>query len=72
MKVGEMNGFEFHVPTSGGKAGKGRHTTSTIQIRRGNQIVKQIRFTLSSPESRTAAVLKAKEYVNEASKETPA
>lgn len=62
MKLGELNGCEFHIPTSGGKAGKGFQVSSTIQVRRGNQILKQFRFIVADPASRTAAATKAKTF----------
>jgi hypothetical protein len=65
MKLGELNGYEFHVPTSGGKAGKGCNRTSTIQLRMGNRIIKQFRFTLDDPASRTKAIRKAKAFAME-------
>ena len=62
MKFGELNGFEFHLPTSGGKAGKGCNATSTIQLRKGCILVKQFRFRVDDPASRKAAMGKAKAY----------
>lgn len=64
MKLGEMNGYEFHLPTSGGKAGTGFQKTSTIQIRKGGIIIKQIRFVIGDPAKRREAVAKAKDFVN--------
>jgi len=57
MKLLDYKGIEFHLPTSGGKAGKGCAATGTIQARHGNRIVKQFRFKMG--ESR-AAIHKAK------------
>jgi hypothetical protein len=63
MKIGELNGFEFFLPTSGGKAGKGCNRTSTIQIRKhGTFILKQFRFIVSDAGSRAKAMAKAKRY----------
>ena len=64
MLIAEMNGYECHLPTSGGKAGKGHQKTSTIQVRKDNRIVKQFRFTIDDNESRKAAVAKAKEFAS--------
>lgn len=61
MKIGELNGWSFHVPTSGGKAGKGRNRTSTIQIFK-NDTLKQFRFVVANPESRKSAMRKAKSF----------
>lgn len=69
MKIGELNGFEFHVPTSGGKAGKGCNHTGTIQVVRtshhGSQIVKQFRFVVQDQASRLGAIVKARQYAKE-------
>lgn len=65
MKVGELNGNEFHIPTSGGKAGKGKAITGSIQVRRGNRIVKQFRFRWMEKASRSAAIAKAKSFAQE-------
>lgn len=62
MKVDELNGHEFHLPTSGGKAGKGRNRTSTIQVRRGGVIVKQYRFPMDNEEKRKKAIQRAKDF----------
>lgn len=66
MKVGELNGYEIHVPTSGGKAGKGRAKTSTIQVRKDCMIVKVFRFTIDNASSRIAAMLSAKSFIKKA------
>lgn len=58
-----QNGYELHVPTSGGKAGKGLNRTSALQVRLGNQIVHQVRFRTASPEARAEAVQKARDWV---------
>ena len=58
--LGKLNGYEFFLPQSGGKAGFGHNRTSTIQVRRDNCVVKQIRFTVDSKESRSKAVVAAK------------
>lgn len=62
MKIHDIGPFEIHLPTSGGKAGTGHNKTSTLQIRRDSRIVKQIRFVVDDPESRSLAVRKAKEF----------
>jgi hypothetical protein len=62
MKLGELNGYEFHFPTSGGKAGNGHNVTGTIQVRRDNRIVKQFRFKVADFEDRQRAVKKAKDF----------
>lgn len=53
---------------SGGKAGRGRNKTSTVQVFYGNLLVKQYRFLMSSPESLIHATEKAKAYVELARK----
>lgn len=64
MKVGELNGFTFHVPTSGGKAGFGFNVTSTIQVHKGGCIVKQFRFKVDDDQSKSTAIAKAKAFVS--------
>lgn len=65
MIIGNLHGFEFHVPTSGGKAGRGRQKTSTIQVRRDGLIIKQFRFSVADQQTRLKAIVKAKKYVEE-------
>jgi hypothetical protein len=43
MLIAKYQGFELHQPTSGGKAGTDRNVTTSVQVRRDNMIVKQIR-----------------------------
>ena len=71
MKIGELNGCEFHVPTSGGKAGRGCNRTSTIQVRRGRSILKQFRFAVSDSDSRIKAIRKARAFAVELVPEIP-
>jgi len=59
MKIGQINGWSIHIPTSGGKAGKGLNRTGTIQLR-GYDTMKQFRFVVADPESRKKAMAKAK------------
>lgn len=63
MKIGDFGGFEIHVPTSGGKAGKYHAITSNIQIRCDNRILKQFRFIIADSESRKSAMRKTKEWI---------
>ena len=62
MKREHFYGYEIHLPTSGGKAGKHRERTSTIQVRRAGFIVKQFRYTVADADSRVKAMRKAREY----------
>jgi hypothetical protein len=53
----------------GGKAGKGHNRTSTIQVREPLQgdnflLLKQIRYTTVSKESKEGAILTAKQYID--------
>jgi hypothetical protein len=66
VKMSGTNGFELFMPTSGGKAGKGRAKTSSLQVRRGGVIVKQFRFTCDDEASRRAAVAKAVAFMHNA------
>jgi hypothetical protein len=63
MLVTTIGKFEVHLPTSGGKAGKGRQVTSSLQVRRGGAIVAQFRFRVSDPDSRKGAVAKARAFI---------
>jgi hypothetical protein len=65
MKLTEYKGFEVHIPTSGGKAGKGCNKTSTIQLRRKSSIAKQFSFVVADSASRTEAVAKARKWADE-------
>jgi hypothetical protein len=69
MRIAEINGFEIHVPTSGGKAGKGNAKTSTIQIRKDNVIVKQFRFVVADIGSKNRAIGAAKKFIGENNEE---
>lgn len=69
MTIGELNGFTFIVPESGGKAGKGKAVTGTIQVRRRAVIEAQFRFRWISPESRKLAMRKAKAFALASGKE---
>lgn len=65
MKIGEYRGYEFHLPTSGGKAGKGHAKTSNIQVRKDSCILRQFRFRVDDPADRKRAADAAKKYVLE-------
>jgi hypothetical protein len=62
MKIATVCGYELHKPTSGGKAGKGRNKTSTIQVRSGTQILAQFRFSTASIFSQREALAKARQW----------
>lgn len=71
MKLVNLEGgYSIHLPTTGGKAGKGHNKTSTLQLRRDNGdtfiIVGQARFEVADPESRRKALSKLREKYNEA------
>lgn len=68
MKVADCGPYEIHLPTSGGKAGKGRALTCSLQVRRGGVVIKQFRFSVDDPQSRTAATQKAKDFMREHAK----
>lgn len=65
MELGQLNGFTFVIPTSGGKAGTGHQKTSTIQVRKGPFIIKQFRFVMGDQASQSAAIQKAKAFAAE-------
>jgi hypothetical protein len=64
MKVLDHKGFEIHVPTSGGKAGKGCNLTTSIQIRRSSAIVKQFR-SKADRDNMIKAIGKAKAWIDD-------
>lgn len=74
MKLADYKGYQIHIPTSGGKAGKGCNVTSTIQVfgpsHNGSRwMEKAFRFTVASAESRQAAMHKARLFID--AKPTP-
>ncbi len=65
MIITSIGEYQIYLPTSGGKAGKNKQKTSSIQIRKGGLILKQYRFDVNSDESRRSAVAKAKKFIAE-------
>lgn len=66
--------FIVHAASkSGGKAGKGRNKTSTVQVRCDSCVVKQFRYVVGDPASTKAAYDKAGKYAErmEAAIENP-
>lgn len=63
IHIGTLGEFSVYMPTSGGKAGTGHNRTSTIQVRRDNMVVKQIRFNMA--DGALEAVRKAKAWILE-------
>lgn len=61
--IGELNGMQLVMPTSGGKAGKGRAKTISLQVRKDGMIVRAFRFNVADLNSRSRAVAKAKEFM---------
>ena len=59
MLITKYKDFELHRPTSGGKAGKDRNITSTIQVRRNGVIVKEVRYHCLKDEGYSLAIEKA-------------
>lgn len=66
MKIYDYRGHELHLPTSGGKAGKGCNRTTSLQVRAegGNSILKQFRFDLTKPGARSAACFRARQWID--------
>jgi hypothetical protein len=52
--------------STGGKAGKGRNKTSTVQVLKDDMLVKAVRFKVDSAESWTKARTKAKAWIDAA------
>lgn len=65
MKIANLQHYEIHLPTSGGKAGRGYAKTSTLQVRFDSCIVKQFRFVIGDARSRKLATKKVKQWVRE-------
>lgn len=53
--------------STGGKAGKGKNKTSTIQVVKNNQVLKQFKYSLFKQHKLFSAIGKAKYYVIEQS-----
>lgn len=58
-----INGYQFYVPTTGGKAGKGRNKTGTVQVRKDGFIKKQFRFKTNDRASSAKAFKKARDWM---------
>lgn len=63
MKIETLNGYELHLPTSGGRAGHGHNQTTSLQVRKDGMIVKQFRFDIHTPGAAKAAAAKAKQFI---------
>ena len=46
--LGNLGPYSFYLPQSGGKAGKGRNKTSSIQVFKDGWIRKHFRFTVAN------------------------
>lgn len=57
-----LNGYIIRLPTSGGKAGKGRNRTSTVQVRKDGFLKAQFRFLVNDATSYRAAMQKAEDF----------
>lgn len=62
MKIQDIGDYSIHEPTSGGKAGKGRNKTASIQVRKDGFVVKNIRYILGG-EARPDAIHQAKSWI---------
>lgn len=60
--------YEFVIPRSGGKAGRGHNVTGSVQVRQDSMIVRQFRFKVRDQGSLDKAMEKARTYVREATK----
>lgn len=65
MKITDYKGYEIRQPTSGGKAGKWRNVTSTVQVVHGQRLLKQIRFAVPKLGAFHAALAKAREWCDQ-------
>lgn len=57
-----LNGYKIRLPTSGGKAGKGRNRTSTVQVLKDGCLKAQFRFLVDDINSYHLAMQKAKDF----------
>ncbi len=64
MKIAEYKEFEIDVPTSGGKAGKGRNTTTTVRVfhKDGSLLLYQTRCKVGDELSRRRALHRARVF----------
>lgn len=67
MCVGDYRGHKLCVPTSGGKAGKRKNLTSSLQVRVGTTIIKQFRFNTAG--SWLDVKFKATQFIDERCRE---
>lgn len=62
-----MSKLFLYEPNTGGKAGRGRNVSSTIQVRKqipnGYLVVQQYRYVVGAEGSRERAVEKAEKYI---------
>ena len=68
MRIQDYKGYELHIPTSGGKVGKGYNLTSNIQVRKRQgmrmRIEKQFRFIVKDSFSKARAISRAKKWID--------
>lgn len=69
MIVDTYRGYELRIPESGGKAGKGYNTTSSIQVlkRQGMymRLFWQTRFQVHNVKSQIQAIARARKKIDE-------
>lgn len=61
-KIIDYQGYEWHQPMSGGKAGSGHNKTSSIQVRDGQMVVKNVRYKMGDKDSLLKAMDKVKAW----------
>lgn len=64
MKLADYRGYEITLPMSGGKAGKGKQKTSSIQVRVNGFLIHQTRFRVDNPAARKSALERAKLFLD--------
>lgn len=65
MRIAAFNGYELHIPDTGGKAGKGCNLTGSVQIRQGNLIVRNIRYKRTVAGDQGRALDRARKWCEE-------
>jgi len=69
--IGTFYGYDFIIPDSGGKAGKGCNKTGSVQLRAHSRIVKQFRFRTTDGDHVIVVAKRAKKWAQEHPVEGP-
>lgn len=58
-----LHGYEIHLTTSGGQAGRGHNRTASLQVRHNGMIVKTVRFVADDLADRAKATDKVRSWI---------